>query len=123
MNSTIVTHRSINQQSVAFQFGQRDAQAGAICCPEMVFLARQQQVEYAAGYEAIKGVTPTTRQFTGNALPAPVIVPQLKRNSDREFVRKIDGNIDAIFKAAERHTRRLDAMLAADPSGELLWAV
>jgi hypothetical protein len=59
------------KQSVAFQFGAQDAQRGEPCVPECIFIQRQQQVEYATGWESQSGATATTAQFTGSPLPKP----------------------------------------------------
>lgn len=62
MNSKIVAQ--VNPNSTAYQFGRRDARDGQPCVPEMFFVQRVRQIEYATGYESVRGVTPTTAYFT-----------------------------------------------------------
>jgi len=113
--------------SVAYRFGQQDAQAGKTLCPEAIFISRSQQVAYAAGYEAVAGITTVTAQFTGSVIPAPLIVPNLKVN-DRERVRRTDSNVARIFSASAAQSNRLARMaeetaafLGVD-SGEIIFA-
>ncbi len=61
MNNPIVPQTS---STLAYTFGQQDAQAGKTLCPEAIFIQRSQQVDYALGYEAVAGVTVFTAQFT-----------------------------------------------------------
>ncbi len=61
MNQSIVPQTS---STIAFTFGQADANSGKPCVPEMIFIQRRDQAEYAKGYEAITGPTFATAQFT-----------------------------------------------------------
>jgi hypothetical protein len=104
MNTSIVAQTS---STTAFRFGAEDATSGKPCVPEMVFLQRSQQVAYALGYEAITGPTFATVQFTGSIIPAPIVVPNLKRTSGGEFVRRTDANVQRIFSANAARDRRI----------------
>lgn len=119
---------TLNTQSVAFQFGQRDALRNEPCVPEMIFIARKDQVDYCAGYESVKGVSATTRQFTGSELPQPIIVANLKANG-RERVRRTDGNVATIFQAGAARDRRIQraieetaAFLNGALAGDIIFA-
>jgi len=104
-----------NSNSYAFKLGAQAAQNGDACVPECIFVSRRQQVDFAAGFESVSGPTFVTAQFTGSEVPAPVapiIVPNYRRN-DREFVRRIDGAADTMFKADAARCTRIDKMLAA----------
>ena len=94
---------------MAFRFGAEDAVAGKPCVPEMVFIGRADQIEYAKGFESITGPTFATVQFTGSTVPAPIIVPNLKVN-DRERVRRTDSNVERIFQASAAQAKRLARM-------------
>ena len=106
MNTPIVSQSPAVKTSIAFQFGQRDAQDGQVFCPEAVFLQRAQQVEYARGFERVSGPTVATAQFTGSVIPAPIVVPNYKVN-DRERVRRTDSNVERIFQANAARDRRI----------------
>jgi hypothetical protein len=56
--------------TVAYNFGCTDATSGNACVPEMVFIRRADQVEYALGFESITGPTLTTAQFTDAQIAA-----------------------------------------------------
>jgi hypothetical protein len=107
MNTPILQQSAdVVTRSIAYTFGQRDAQEGQVFCPEMVFLQRAQQVEYAKGYESVSGPTVATVQFTGSVIPAPVVTPNYKVN-DRERVRRTDSNVERIFQANAARDRRI----------------
>lgn len=50
--------------SPAFRFGASDAKAGQPFAPECIFVTRNQQIQYALGFELVRGATEMTRQFT-----------------------------------------------------------
>ena len=97
---------SQNRQSIAFQFGQEDAQNGVVFAPEAIFVQRAQQVEYSKGYESVTGPTVATVQFTGSVIPAPIVTPNYKANG-RERVRRTDSNVERIFQANAARDRRI----------------
>lgn len=107
MNTSILPQ--INTECAAYRFGQADAEAGKPCDPEMVFLARRDQIIYAAGYESISAPTLTTCQFTGSEMPAPIVTPNYKRN-DREYTRRTDENVQRIFQMATARDKKLQAL-------------
>lgn len=51
--------------SIPFIYGAQDAACGLICVPEMVWVQRRDQAEYAAGWASVKGHNDTTRLFLG----------------------------------------------------------
>jgi hypothetical protein len=67
MNTQIVSQSPAVKTSIAFQFGQEDARAGQIACPEMWFYRHEDKVAYATGYASVNGHTLTTRQFLTDA--------------------------------------------------------
>ena len=69
--------------TIPYMWGAQDAAAGLACVPEMQWVRRTDQVEYAAGYASVAGDTYVTRQFLGG--PAPVTAAD------------IEATIDAIF--------------------------
>jgi len=93
--------------SVAYTFGGQDATSGQAFAPECIFIQRRDQVEYSRGYEAITGPTFATVQFTGSTIPTPITVPNLKRTSGGEFVRRTDANVQRIFQANAARDRRI----------------
>lgn len=58
--------------SVAFLLGTSDGEAGAAFAPEAFFVQRNQKVQYALGFELVRGASEMTRQFTCSANVAPV---------------------------------------------------
>ena len=93
----------INTSSLAYQWGQRDALAGSARKPERVFTGRQDQDNYAAGVASVTKPAPV----------APIVVPQLKRNTGREYVRKTDSLCyEQQVKLIEAQQSRYDKMLA-----------
>jgi hypothetical protein len=48
---------------IPFIYGAQDAASGLACVPEMIFVQRADQVNYAAGYASVSGPTLTTQQF------------------------------------------------------------
>ena len=52
--------------SIPFIYGAQDAATGMACVPEMVFVTRKDQCDYAAGFESISGPTFATNQFLGS---------------------------------------------------------
>lgn len=122
-------HVTTTSTSWAHQVGVNDAQDNAPFAPEFWFASPTQKRDYALGFESVKGVSVATAQFTGNVVPAPIQVPNYKRNVGREFIRRIDSDVAAIFKANEAHDKRMQAILdktaALSPeyAGDFLWAV
>ena len=107
MNTPILQQSAdVVTRSIAYTFGQRDAQEGQVFAPEAIFLQRAQQVEYSLGYESISGPTVATVQFTGSVIPAPITVPNYKANG-RERVRRTDSNVERIFQANAARDRRI----------------
>jgi hypothetical protein len=53
--------------TIPYMWGAQDAAAGLPCVPEMQWVRNCDQIEYAAGYEAVAGRTFTTQQFLGGA--------------------------------------------------------
>lgn len=51
--------------SIPFIWGAQDAAAGGTCTPEMVWVRRNDQRDYAAGWASIAGHNETTRWFLG----------------------------------------------------------
>jgi hypothetical protein len=89
-------------RTIAYTFGEESAQRGEPFAPEAWFLQRQQQVEFAHGFESIRGVTLATAQFTGSPLPKPpATVAATKRTAEATWRR--------IVEASEAHARHLDA--------------
>jgi hypothetical protein len=125
MNTNIVTPTS---HSVAFQFGQQDAQRGEPCVPEAIFVRRADQVEYCRGYEAVSGVTLTTAQFTGSPLPQRVQVAH-KRRDGGEYLRWTDLCAEKSLKASAARNKRIAAMidltakLLPEMAGDIIFAV
>lgn len=114
MNTLAQQPAAVNAQSVAFRFGKEAAQRGESCVPEMIFVARRDQINFAAGYEAVNGVNFTTAQFTGSALPKP---------------RTAQATAERVFQKLTARGNRLEAMLAKtaaetpECAGDILWAV
>jgi hypothetical protein len=106
MNTSIVSQSLAVKTSIAFRFGQRDAQEGQVFAPEAIFLQRAQQVEYSLGYESITGPTVATAQFTGSVTPAPITVPHYRRDGG-EYTRCTDSNVERIFQANAARDRRI----------------
>jgi hypothetical protein len=65
MNATIVPQ--VTPLLSPYAVGQLDAQEGKLAIPELYFVKRLDQCEYATGYESISGPTLTTRQFLSDA--------------------------------------------------------
>jgi hypothetical protein len=69
----VLTMSSLQQSAVAvtttiaYTFGQEDARAGQIACPEMCLTHRSDMLDYCRGFESIAGPTITTRQFLTDA--------------------------------------------------------
>lgn len=63
-NSINVTarHLAAQQEPEAYRLGQRDAQDGEYCLPELYFVRRAQLIAYAHGYESVAGATLLSRQ-------------------------------------------------------------
>ena len=53
--------------SIPFIYGAQDAASGETCCPEMFFIHRLDQRDYAAGWASVRGQNETTRYFLGGA--------------------------------------------------------
>lgn len=65
----IVKHTDAPDFVTPYLLGQLDAQDGQNCLPEMYFVKRSQQVEYAQGWESVAGPDLLSVGFTGSALP------------------------------------------------------
>jgi hypothetical protein len=52
--------------SDAFRAGASDAQSGYPFAPESYFVRRTDKVQYAIGFEMVRGATEITRQFTAS---------------------------------------------------------
>lgn len=107
----------VTTKSISFQFGERNALAGTVRNPSDVFLQKADQAEYAAGVASVNK-------------PAPIIVPNYKRNGGREYVRKTDSLCyEQQVKMIEARQARIDRMIALTASltpeyaGDILWAV
>lgn len=108
MNTTkyTTTATKINTASVAFRFGVEAAQRDEACVPETIFIARKDQINFAAGFESISGITEVTAQFTGSALPTAT--PAKAHNwHDHNAKRAI-----AAVEAQQRQMRRAYEMTA-----------
>ena len=64
MNTTILSQPQVSKVSTAFQFGAADAKEGHAFAPEMYFTRRSDKIQYAIGFEVIRGASEATRQFT-----------------------------------------------------------
>lgn len=51
--------------SIPYIWGAQDAAAGQPCVPEMQWVRRSDQRDYAAGFASVSGPTMVTRQFVG----------------------------------------------------------
>lgn len=56
----------VEAPSTPFIFGAQDATAGEPCVPEMFFVRRNDQRDFAAGWASINGHNETTRQIMGS---------------------------------------------------------
>lgn len=123
----IVPQSPVNVSSSAYRFGMQDAQENAPFAPESIFIRRSDQILYAHGFEAVRGVNEATAQFTGNPLPKPSMKPHYKADDD-ERVRLTDLDADKVFKASERRAKRMARALAETAAflgvddGEILFA-
>lgn len=52
--------------SIPFVWGAQDAAAGKPCVPEMQWVRRNDQRDYAAGFAFVAGHSDTTRYFLGS---------------------------------------------------------
>lgn len=130
MNLNSVSHPQVSKVSVSFnlahKLGAEDASDGNPFNPS-IFTNSEDAADYAAGYESVKGVSEATRQFIGSTLPKPIIVPNYKTN-DRERIRRIDMDANAIFRASEQRAKRIARAMAETAAflgvddGEILFA-
>lgn len=60
------TPATVKPVSIAFLLGASDGQAGAPFCPEQFFVQRSQKIQYALGFERVRGASEMTRQFTAS---------------------------------------------------------
>lgn len=51
--------------SIPFIYGAQDAASGLSCIPEMYFVRRDDQREYARGHQSVAGVTLLSGQLVG----------------------------------------------------------
>lgn len=93
------------QQSIAFQFGARDAAAGKIRDPQTVFVGKKEQADYAAG---VVSVTEKKADATAKA----VVVPNYKANG-RERVIRTASDAAKELKASATQSNRLAKMIEA----------
>lgn len=61
--STPVVARPI---SVAWMLGASDGEANGPFCPEQFFAKLEHKIEYARGFEHVRGASEATRQFTAS---------------------------------------------------------
>lgn len=108
--------------SYAFQLGVKEAAAGTAVDPRHIYIHPQDQVSYAAGVASVAPVAQPETEAAPVSEPVKIVKQQLKRTVDREYVRLTDGRTNAILAAAERYSKRIEAMMQLDPSGEMLWA-
>lgn len=130
-----VTRNTINRNSLAFQMGAREAHAGEPCVPEMLFVRRQDQIDFAAGWESVNGVTITTAQFTNSPLPVPVAasVPLAAATAEVAPVKREHRTAEAtamrVINQLSKHRERVECMVAKTAAetpeavGDILWAV
>lgn len=115
MNTPIVSQPQVSKVSVPFnlahKLGAEDARDGNPFAPEMYFVHPEDMQDYAAGYESVKGISESTAQFTGSAMPKPIIVPNYKANG-KEFMRRVDMDVQAVFRASEQRAKRIARAMA-----------
>lgn len=66
MNAVITPEIKALTMTNAFLFGADDARYGWPFAPEAYFGRREYQVEYAKGFESVRGASEITRQFTNS---------------------------------------------------------
>jgi hypothetical protein len=100
--------------------GVKAAQEGSACVPETLYVRRQDQVNFAFGFESVSGPTFTTAQFTGSPLPQPAPVTA-KTHGWSDF------NADRALRQASAHLARIDQIFertareTPEAAGDLLW--
>lgn len=104
MNTVNATNNSPVNQSVAFQFGVRDAQAGNIRDPQKVFTGKKEQDDYAAGVVSVTGAN-------DKPVVAPIIVPNYKANGKERVIRTASDATKEL-KASATQANRIQRMLA-----------
>jgi hypothetical protein len=66
MNCHVAQAQAVNHSSDAFRVGMSDAQSGYPFAPEYYFTRRTDKVQYAIGFEMVRGANEITRQFTAS---------------------------------------------------------